>query len=638
MGSSVTEAQGRDVGNVEQPGSAPASRRSRTIVVVVIVLGVAIMLTAMSLVLRPVDRGDKSVPIFADEGGAPSGTATGYVEISGAPPPAAIGRFDNRARDGGPLHRDTGIAFLGNMPGRVTEASAAELTPSSLSVDDGLVIPWNYPASGSAGVIDGLAPCSENRVLLDVNMTRAPESLVGRTGYINLFFDWDRNGRFDGSDGCSDEWGVKNFAFKIERQDLLPLSLRFRAGRQTMDFWYRVVLTIDQPMSSIFVDTSFNLGETEDVHWLDPSSRRLLPEGGPPNHYETCAEAPPAVIKSGTRSLVRVATGAAGSRPVVEFPTVHGQGDLGPDVRALDFRSTLAVEPARSSAWVELLAGETAGISRGRIEFQFRGERIACRYIQVGPDALKEGAPGPISDATPTASSGTQLKQMDRSSTPALHCPYRELNGGEVLEFKLQDFSLAPGSSYANLSVISQPSDSTATAEGTKLRIHAAVPPKSAFSTWKVRLDAGDGEVILNCATTVNGKLPARSQLASSLQEPGGRESQHSQAIFGGYKVRFAKKTDSCGNYPLRQEEVVQIRQAPANQIELHRPATGNKSTGNLNTSDNSFLATGSGVRKDGRQYVEQYLGKFSGSNVSGSYELQEGDCRATFSFEGTKN
>ncbi|RIK04536.1 MAG: hypothetical protein DCC49_13320 [Acidobacteria bacterium] len=605
-----------------------AQTKSRVALVIAIAVGVALVVLIGALFISPSKDRGPAVPVFADDGGAPSGTPTGYVKVPGAPDPASTGKFENRAGDGSPLHRDAGLIFLGISPGSESTARPNDLTQTT---DDGLVIPWGFATAEPAGVVDGLAPCSDNRVVIGVDTEKLPDSLVGQTAYVNLFFDWDRNGRYEGNDGCADEWAAKNVALKLDRKESIGFPVKIRAGRQTMDFWHRTVLSVDERLDSVRPPTALKYGETEDAHWINPEIRRLG-DPKPPEEPDTCADFPPTVVKSKTRSLIKVATGASGTRPGVDFPSVHGAGDSGADARIVDFRSTLGVAPARSSAWLELALGERSGVSTGRIEFEIKGRRLSCKYFQLGEDTLADGALGPLSNP----SLPSQSKSGTENGLSAIHCPYGELIGGETARLQMQDFSASPGLAYS-LAVSSQPSDSSATAEGLKIVVAAAVPPKSAASTWQVLLSDGTNERTVDCSTTVIGKLPQRSQASVAPPTAGGREPQPTMVSFGSYKVRFAKKTDSCGNYPLRQEETVQVRPAPKNQIEFHRPATGNKSTGNLNTSDSSFLATGSGTRKDGRSYVEQYLGKFNGLNISGSYDLQEGECRATFTFEGSR-
>lgn len=607
-----------------------APTKSRVILVIAIAAGMAVVVLIGALIFSPARDQGPAIPVFADEGGAPSGRPTEYVNVAGAPEPALTGKFENRAGDGAPLHRDAGVIFAGTSPGFEASARPADLTQTA---DDGLVIPWGFATAEPAGVVDGLAPCSDNRVVVGVEAGRIPDSLIGQSAYINLLFDWDRNGRYEGNDGCADEWAARNVAFKLDRKESIAIPLTIRAGRQTMDFWHRTVISVDEQLDSPQPSTALKFGETEDSHWMNPSIRRLG-EPTTPEEPDTCADSPPTVVKSKTRSLIKVASGASGSRPGVDFPSVHGTGDTGADARIVDFRSTLGVAPAHSSAWLELALGERTGVSAGRIEFEIKGKRLSCKYVQLGGDALTEGALGPT--ANPVLPSASISKPSKDTRLSAIHCPHGELIGGETARIQMQDFNSPPGLAYS-LEVSSQPSDSSATAEGSKIAVVAAVPPKSAASTWQVQLSDGASERVADCSTTVVGKLPARSQAGAAPPTAGGKEPQPTMVSFGSYKVRFAKKTDSCGNYPLRQEETVQVRPAPKNQIEFHRPATGNKSTGNLNTSDSSFLATGSGTRKDGRSYVEQYLGKFNGLNVSGSYDLQEGECRATFTFEGSR-
>lgn len=632
--------------------TAPEMPKRRGPLVISLVL-VALVLLAGAVgayLMLSSKSGSPAPPVIPDRGDAPDGTPTGYVDITGAPAPASIGHFSNSAPDGEPLHRDAGLVYLGSGA-----AKTSNVHPGGL-YDDGFVIPWKFATLDSPNIVNGLAPCSNNRALVSVDLSRLPEKLASESAVINAYFDWDRNGRFDGNDGCADEWGVRNKQVPLEtlrRDSGVAIPVTFDAGRQTMDFWMRVSISIGEEAESAPAPVTFKYGETEDTHFQDPALTRLVPSSDPP--AETCASGPPAVLRARSKTLFALATGAPGSRPAIEGVTVTPVGPGGSGAKAGEMRSTLGIAPARSSTWVELNLPDQPGIRRGRVEFDLGTDRKACEFVQVGSEAFADAGLGPLTVARPpkaspsSSSSGAPQPALGGGSTASaaggIVCPYRDLNGGETTLSALNDFSQSPG---ATLTVSTGPVavEMTPEAQGARIALIAQTPAKSNASTYGAEVtetsQAGVTGVHLSCGGTVSGKLPPRVQPGEDSSAPGDngpgpKDSAQPNVTFGAYKIKFSKKSDSCGSLPFKEEDLFQVRPAPKNQIEISRPATGNKSVGNLSAADNSFLATGQGTRKDGRVYIESYTGKFVGTNVSGNYELQEGECRATFSFEGTK-
>lgn len=105
-------------------------------------------------------------------------------------------------------------------------------------------------------------------------------------------------------------------------------------------------------------------------------------------------------------------------------------------------------------------------------------------------------------------------------------------------------------------------------------------------------------------------------------------------AIAGDYDVTFAKKSDSCGSFELRWVEHIRVRQY-GSRIEVQRDI-GHLSQGSVSESGN-FRATGSGNAKDGSSYIESYSGTTTQAGFVASYELQRGDCKASFDLEAHK-
>lgn len=618
-----------------ETSKSPRSGRVAFIATAIAAL-VLIVTGAMYITSRGGTSGENAPPLIADVGEAPSGKSTGYAEIDGDAMPANSGRFENTARDGGPIFRDSGVIFLGTAPGRSEQEGE---TP-----DDGLVIPWGYPIADPAGVVNGLGPCSRNRVVVVLDTAKLPEKFSGETAYINAFFDWNRDGRWQGTDGCADEWGVRNQPVSLAdsgRRSSIAVPTTFDAGRQTLDFWFRLTVSIDERLDGPAPGSALSYGEAEDGHFADGALRRIA-SGSVGDTDDSCASDPPTVLAAKTRSLMRLAGGGSGSRPGVEFPAASPMGPEGSAARAGEVRTTLGAAPARSSAWVELNLPNQSGARKAKLTFEIGGQRKTCVLWQLGADALSDGQLGTISEARTPATSQSQTPEGLTTADPlgGILCPYRELNGGETTSVGLQDFG--PSRVSYSPSVATQPTDSTATIAGARVHIVGALPPKSATSSLSLDLAGVSGNRQVGCAITVNGKLPPRAQSSgddpANPSSPGPSGSASPSITFGSYKIRFSKKSDSCGKFAFREDDTIQVRPAPKGQIEISRPATGNRSLGTLSGNDNSFLATGSGARKDGVAYVEQYQGRFNGPNVSGNYELQQGECRATFSFDGAKS
>ena len=105
-----------------------------------------------------------------------------------------------------------------------------------------------------------------------VEVTAAPGA--SGVGYLNLFFDWNRNGRFGGSDGCAREWAVRNTRIDLGAQPGASrvYTLSFPAGHQTDRLWYRVILSAGERWSGPTGAGEIARGEVED--YFTGSARR----------------------------------------------------------------------------------------------------------------------------------------------------------------------------------------------------------------------------------------------------------------------------------------------------------------------------------------------------------------------------
>ena len=179
----------------------------------------------------------------ADYGDAPDGRPTGY---------GPQGEFPSLLDSDGARAFQTNYALLGKDATRELD---------SLQVDQD---------RRDDGVFVRLVPCqmSEAFVLVTLSATERP---VRRRGFLNLFFDWNRDGRWAGADGrCSGaaprEWAVSNAPVKLSAQSAREqlYRVRFRAGSFVGPMWFRAVLSVDERVGNERGRGGFAWGEVED--------------------------------------------------------------------------------------------------------------------------------------------------------------------------------------------------------------------------------------------------------------------------------------------------------------------------------------------------------------------------------------
>ncbi len=172
---------------------------------------------------------------WRDYGDAPDGKLTFYSSS------AAIGSFPTSVATG-PSHESPFLFRLG-------EFESAEETPRiNDSADDGLL--WLE-----------MNECDTSSALVAISLSGIPEADRDELT-VNIFGDWNRDGDWEDSDGCNDEWALQNFALDVSGEpDFTVLTVDFPGGDQVDEFWMRVMLT-DQDYNP----ATDNLlpGETED--------------------------------------------------------------------------------------------------------------------------------------------------------------------------------------------------------------------------------------------------------------------------------------------------------------------------------------------------------------------------------------
>ncbi len=137
-----------------------------------------------------------------------------------------------------------------------------------------------------------LKACQE--AILRIKVGSSPAAPEG-TRYLNVLFDWDRNGTWAGHQTCyqtadAPEWAVRNLAFDLNsNQTRMVITDPFTVGKVLGKVWMRITLTRDPIDETVFKPAPVGLGwdgsarpggfvygETED--YLVP----VYPDNSPP--------------------------------------------------------------------------------------------------------------------------------------------------------------------------------------------------------------------------------------------------------------------------------------------------------------------------------------------------------------------
>ena len=162
------------------------------------------------------------------------------------------GRFPSLLANEGARASDTSYAFLGKAV--TTEPDSRQVDRDNR--DDG-VFTMGFPRFSRADV----------SVLVTLPTAGLPDR---GTAYLNLFYDWNRNGRWQGIDRrCrrpAPERAVQNRPIDLSaqagREELY--RVRFRTGRFVGPMWARAILTVDKLWEDPKGRGVFERGEVED--------------------------------------------------------------------------------------------------------------------------------------------------------------------------------------------------------------------------------------------------------------------------------------------------------------------------------------------------------------------------------------
>lgn len=176
-----------------------------------------------------------------DFGDAPDGKLTGYTGG------ATVGSFPSLLTSDGARTADVATIWLGDKVDKESDSKQVDVD----AFDDGVAVT--------------LSSCATSKASLLVHVTK-PGTTSG-TAYLNMFFDWDKNGKWGGTDSCgADEWAVRNVPVDLSAQTTAVAVYvpSFLAGKNVTNIWYRAAVTLDERMLSETGTGSYAKGEVED--------------------------------------------------------------------------------------------------------------------------------------------------------------------------------------------------------------------------------------------------------------------------------------------------------------------------------------------------------------------------------------
>jgi hypothetical protein len=350
----------------------------------------------------------KSAPKTPDWGSAPEGTPTFYTHLTATAAPAEMGAFSNRTEDGGPIHRNAAHLWLGSVPGG--------------DFDDGVALP-PPPGVGNgqaASPSATLMPCSQNQLVVLVSTEGLTEAQKSQTAYLNLFADWNRDGRFDGGDGCASEWALQNHELSLSTisEGINAVAVSIPTGEQTFEFWMRATITVDEPADGPKPRQPFAEGEIEDVLVTTPPSRGSSHPG-----RAGCFGSLPPAIAGGTSATVpgRISSDGLPDDSAVSPLDISVEFDTATETIAqalLDPSSKMAMlSPSR----VELPTYGFVAIGSER-----------CRFVTLPSTSENQGLPGSELDSE-RITLGIETPSK-KSRLPVAHCSdTKAFSGGSAI-------------------------------------------------------------------------------------------------------------------------------------------------------------------------------------------------------------
>ena len=207
----------------------------------------------------------------------------------GDAPDGGQGQFPSLLKSNGARAKKTDDVWLG-------QAVTTELDSKQVNSDE-----------ADDGVRGKAVSCQESTVYFFVQ-SKNPGKTSG-TAYLNLYADWNKDGRWSGSDECASEWAVQNFPVDLEKQkdEIAVYTPTFTAGKKTDKIWFRGAVTLNQQMNETATG-EFASGEIEDYGPKEPGDER---------YYNFYCDPDPLIIKHGSQGSVNIVPDW-GSEPIFD--------------------------------------------------------------------------------------------------------------------------------------------------------------------------------------------------------------------------------------------------------------------------------------------------------------------------------
>ncbi|MBI3282787.1 hypothetical protein HYZ70_01790 [Candidatus Curtissbacteria bacterium] len=175
-------------------------------------------------------------------------TSSGAFEINydfGDAPDGKEGQFPSLLASNGARVKKTDQVWLGQVV--TTENDSKQVDKDE--ADDGVKL--------------NATSCSQSTAYFFVQV-KDPGKASGNA-YLNLYADWNKDGRWSGSDECASEWAVANFTIDLTKQidQIAVYQIQFTAGKNVDEIWYRGAVTQDAQMNEAATG-EFGRGEVED--------------------------------------------------------------------------------------------------------------------------------------------------------------------------------------------------------------------------------------------------------------------------------------------------------------------------------------------------------------------------------------
>ncbi|MBI4065082.1 hypothetical protein HY409_01805 [Candidatus Gottesmanbacteria bacterium] len=209
----------------------------------------------------------------------PAGVVVGGTFDFGDAPDGAQGQqFPSLLASNGAHAKKTDDVWLG-------QAATIEKDSKQVNIDE-----------ADDGVKLNATSCKQSTVYFFVHI-KNPGKMAG-TAYLNLYADWNKDGRWSGSDECGAEWAVQNFAIDLGKQtdEIAVYKAQFTAGKNVENMWYRGAITLDQQMDGSATG-EFASGEVEDYGPTLPGEEK---------YYNFYCMPDPLIINHGSKGNVKI--------------------------------------------------------------------------------------------------------------------------------------------------------------------------------------------------------------------------------------------------------------------------------------------------------------------------------------------